>query len=227
MLTQGKIDQFYKDVKSLGLKYPVAEIQRATEFPKSNVSEWLSKKKVPSENFIDTFYLKFKKELIKSSIVVPLKDHDAIIDDGESAIMVIEIKTASGKIIQIKPEGQTDIPLLNAFLEERDRVLEERNRTIEKIESQSQARIEELKKDKEELTSKLNSILERIYGGQQLALAYQKAWVDYEAEKAAKGDLKKKKEIQYKMGKLVDGIIQNDASTGILDETGKLSKEGQ
>lgn len=71
MLTQGKIDQFYADVESLGLKRKVTEIQRATEFPKSNISEWLSRKKVPSENFIDTFYEKFEKELTKSSTNVP------------------------------------------------------------------------------------------------------------------------------------------------------------
>lgn len=124
MLTQGKIDQFYKDVEILGLKYPVAEIQRATEFPKSNVSEWLSKKKVPSENFIDTFYLKFKKEIAKSSTTVPLiKEQDVTIIEGDNTIMVIELKTASGKTIQVKPDSHTDIPLLNAFLEERDRTI--------------------------------------------------------------------------------------------------------
>lgn len=167
---------------------------------------------------------KYKEEIEHNIIREPQVDY--IIKDNSGQYHFIEVKTASGKVIKVKPDNLSDMAVLNAFLEERDRVLEERNRVIEKIETQSQAQIDELKKDKEELTHKLNSILERIYGGQQLALAYQKAWVDYEAERASKGDQKKKKEIQYKMGKLVDGIIQNDASKGIPVETDKLRKEG-
>jgi hypothetical protein len=67
MLTERKIEQFYKDVNALGLKRKVAEITKATKFPKSNVSEWLSKKKEPSENFIDKFYSEFRELLHKSS----------------------------------------------------------------------------------------------------------------------------------------------------------------
>jgi hypothetical protein len=218
MLTQGKIDQFYKDVNSLKLKYPVAEIQRATKFPKSNVSEWLSKKKVPSENFINAFYEKFKVLLHESSTNV--HSNDIMADDSYGSIAAIEIKTASGKTIHVKPEGQTEITLLNAFLEERDRV-------IETLKEEKQARIDELSKDKEDLMGMLNSALGKIYASQQIALAYQKAWVDYEAEKVAKGDHNKKKELMYKMGKLVDGMIENDAAKGILAETDKLRKEGQ
>jgi vacuolar-type H+-ATPase subunit E/Vma4 len=123
------------------------------------------------------------------------------------------------------PEGKTEIVLLNALLEERDQVLDERNRIIQKVETEKQARIDELKNDKEELTKMLNSVLGRIHSDQQIALAYQKAWVDYEAEKAAKGDQKRKKEIMYKMNKLVDGILQGDALKDIPDGTGKTSMQ--
>jgi hypothetical protein len=145
---------------------------------------------------------------------------------SDNTIILIEFKTAAGKTIQIKPEGasSSEIELLNALLEERDRAFDERNRIIEKIETQSDARINELKKDKEDLNNKLNSILEKIYTSQQIALGYQKAWVDYEAEKVAKGDQKKKKEIVYKMGKLVDDMIENDASKGIPAEIGKSGR---
>lgn len=59
MLTQEKIDKFYKDVENLGLKKPVAAIMRATGDDKSNVSKYLSKKLEPSEEFIKRFYEKF------------------------------------------------------------------------------------------------------------------------------------------------------------------------
>lgn len=37
----------------------------------------------------------------------------------------IELKTASGKTLQVIPEGQTEIALLNAFLEERDKTIDD------------------------------------------------------------------------------------------------------
>jgi hypothetical protein len=70
--------------------------------------------------------------------------------------------------------------------------------------------ITRLSEDKERLFSLLNSSLVRISDDQQIALAYQKAWVEYEAEKSAKGDPKKKREIISHMGKLVDGKLMGD-----------------
>lgn len=75
-------------------------------------------------------------------------------------------------------------------------------------------RIKELTADKEWFKSIINSALMKISIDQQFVLAYQKAWVDYEAEKMAGDDQAKKKEIMYKMNKLVDDKIQNDASKG-------------
>lgn len=70
--------------------------------------------------------------------------------------------------------------------------------------------IDRLSEDKERLFTLLNSSLVRISDDQQIALAYQKAWVEYEAEKSAKGDPKKKREIISHMGKLVDGKLMGD-----------------
>ena len=60
MLTQEKIERFYKDVDSLGLKRPVAAISEKTGLSKGNVSSYLNKKMPPSEAFIDKFYDSFK-----------------------------------------------------------------------------------------------------------------------------------------------------------------------
>jgi hypothetical protein len=61
MLTQAKIDQFYKDVEALGLKFPGAAIRKATGFSKGTISEYLNKVKEPSEGFLKAFYAKFPK----------------------------------------------------------------------------------------------------------------------------------------------------------------------
>ena len=63
MLTKDRIEQFYKDVDSLGLRFPVAEIRRATGYSKGNVSDFLNRKKPIPENFINAFYAAFKSSL--------------------------------------------------------------------------------------------------------------------------------------------------------------------
>jgi transcriptional regulator with XRE-family HTH domain len=75
----------------------------------------------------------------------------------------IEIKTAKGKNLKVKPNTLSDMAVLNAFLEERDQVLEERNKTIEKIEHQTQARIDELIKEKDNLYEILHNYLNDIH----------------------------------------------------------------
>lgn len=80
MLQKKDIERFYQDVDSLGLRFPVSKIAEATEYPKSNVSEYLSRKKEPSEKFIKAFYQAFK-----SSINVPReKEHLSIVADTGS-----------------------------------------------------------------------------------------------------------------------------------------------
>ena len=59
MLTQNKIDQFYKDVEILGLKTPIATIAEKTGYSKGNVSTYLGRNKPPSEKFINKFYDSF------------------------------------------------------------------------------------------------------------------------------------------------------------------------
>lgn len=59
MHTKERVDKFYKDLEKLGLKKPVATISRETGFGKSTISQYLNKKKEPSENFLDLFYEKF------------------------------------------------------------------------------------------------------------------------------------------------------------------------
>lgn len=60
MLTQSTIERFYKDLNSLGLKHPVAAIEKKTGIPKSQVSKVLSKKLQPSEKFLEKFYESFQ-----------------------------------------------------------------------------------------------------------------------------------------------------------------------
>src|SRR5687768_3876858 len=67
MITEREIEQFYKDFEAMKLIKPVAVMQRATGLSSGNVSEYLSKKKKPSEKFIKAFY----DSVYKSSTNVP------------------------------------------------------------------------------------------------------------------------------------------------------------
>ena len=84
------------------------------------------------------------------------------------------------------------------------------NITLQDYIDKQDQRIDELKRDKELLYGIINSSFGRMFDLQKLATAYQKAWIEYEAERAAAGDQKKKLEIRYKMSKLVDDNLQDD-----------------
>lgn len=74
MITKEIIERFYRDVDSLGLKFPVATIAEATGTSKGNVSKYLSKKIAPSEAFINAFYdkvYKSSRQVSKETIEQP------------------------------------------------------------------------------------------------------------------------------------------------------------
>lgn len=74
MIRNGDIEKFYADVDKLGLKYPVAEIARATKYSKGNVSQYLKRKMEPSESFMKKFYAAFpesSKKVAPSTVEEP------------------------------------------------------------------------------------------------------------------------------------------------------------
>lgn len=72
--------------------------------------------------------------------------------------------------------------------------------------------INELKDSRDRWYSLVNSMLGHIEKDTKAVLAHQKAWVEYEAEKASGGDDDKRDEIMNKMGKLVRGYLLGRAS---------------
>lgn len=61
MLQKAQIEQFYRDVQSVrDIKKLNAVIARATKYSSGNVSEYLNRKKEPSEAFLNSFYEWFK-----------------------------------------------------------------------------------------------------------------------------------------------------------------------
>lgn len=73
MLTEREIEQFYKDFESMKLVKPVATmVALVPGLSSGNVSEYLSKKKKPSERFIRAFY----EHIYKNSTNVPREQPD-------------------------------------------------------------------------------------------------------------------------------------------------------
>jgi hypothetical protein len=106
----------------------------------------------------------------------------------------IELKTASGKKVIIVPEGETEFQLLNAFLEERDK------------------RIDDLIKDKDDLLKLLNSGLGDISKVQKAVFAMVRTGLEYEAAVASRGDKKKEAELLSSLTKLNNKNLKVDAS---------------
>lgn len=94
MLTQEKIERFYKDVDKLGLKRPVAVITERTGLSKGNVSSYLSKKMPPSEAFINKFYDSFKKELEEANTggIQFNVDRDQLIAELQKDVLKLEAR---------------------------------------------------------------------------------------------------------------------------------------
>lgn len=78
----------------------------------------------------------------------------------------------------------------------------------------------DLAQTNEKLVGIINSALLQIRTDQQYTLAYLKAGVEHQAEMEAQGDPRKQEELVYKMGKLVDGKIQDAESMGTRAESG-------
>ena len=94
MLTQEKIDRFYKDLERLGLKRPVAVITERTGLSKGNVSSYLNKKLPPSEAFINKFYDSFRKELEEAGrgSVNFTVDRDQLIGELQKDVIKLEAR---------------------------------------------------------------------------------------------------------------------------------------
>jgi hypothetical protein len=101
----------------------------------------------------------------------------------------IELITASGKILKVKPEGETEINLLNAFLEERNRLIFEK---------------EERKKDADMRAERAEKEKERLFD------IIEKYLVDIRSDsKTIKGDFSAlKTEVQTELRAIMDSIDQ-------------------
>lgn len=70
-MTTDRVERFYKDVGTLRLKFPVAEIARATGQSKGNVSKYLSQTLEPSNAFLDRFYRAYADSFKKVGTTKP------------------------------------------------------------------------------------------------------------------------------------------------------------
>jgi transcriptional regulator with XRE-family HTH domain len=131
MLTQTQIDKFYKDVESLGLKRPIAAIAEKTGVNKGNVSLYLSKKKMPSENFIKKFYESFNlvadKEKVKYTVdAILIRDLTKEIKQLKATVHILKVtvaqlaSTSTGKAI-----GSMLVEIDRAIDEEANRLFDE------------------------------------------------------------------------------------------------------
>lgn len=112
------------------LKRIVKDIQFRTDKTIEEIAKDIGYARAYFTNQVNIGTNKKLKELLlkkfpnKNEQYVPPEQHtDLVTVDKNGTVMLIEIKTASGRTIKVN--SQADISLLNAFLEERDRVIDE------------------------------------------------------------------------------------------------------
>ncbi|WP_430897710.1 MULTISPECIES: hypothetical protein [unclassified Paraflavitalea] len=137
MVSEKDIEQFYKDVESLGLKFPVASIASATGFSMPTVSQMLSKKKSPSEGLLKKFYAYFGNELKVSHETIgkyssnkesakenPLSGHMITMSIEERISELLDDKKTLKESIQLS---------LNALLESQQILQAKLSATLEQV----------------------------------------------------------------------------------------------
>lgn len=115
-MTTDRIERFYKDVGTLRLKFPVAEISRATGQSKGNVSKYLSQTLEPSNAFLDRFYKAYAESFKKVSRATtatetPQIRHQEKDNELKGLLRLIQFKT--GKTIE---EVASDINYARPYL---------------------------------------------------------------------------------------------------------------
>lgn len=86
---------------------------------------------------------------------------------GKDYLRFIELITASGKTLKVKPEGENEISSLNAFLEERNRIIFEK----EERKKDSDMRAERAEKEKERLYTIIEKYLADIHSNSKTIAA--------------------------------------------------------
>lgn len=108
MTDKERVEKFYIDVDSLGLKFPGATISKATGYKKGTVSSYLNKKLDPSAAFMDAFYDKFQISLNNVPVVKPEVPADGLPINGENGHnrtdqlleMMMQLLKAQNKILE-------------------------------------------------------------------------------------------------------------------------------
>lgn len=132
-----------------------------------------------------------------------ISDIKEVHEGDKLRVFSIELKTASGKHLSVKPDSESEVNILNAFLEERDRVIEGKNE-----------RINELSNDKTELFKLLNSDLMDLAKVQKATFAMVRTGLEYEAAIASQGDKKREAEMLGSLTKLNHKNLKIDAVVG-------------
>jgi len=82
-----------------------------------------------------------------------------------------------------------------------------------------------LERDKEWLQGVIDTNLVALLGQTGAALSYQKAWVEYVADRDSVGDVRKRKEIRARLDKLIGANTGTGAKTGMHTADGNSSKD--
>jgi hypothetical protein len=138
-----EIESLLEKLKEVG--YSRGRIEKELKYSDNYIDQILSKGGNPT--FLDALEELATKVLqnpIQTNIQEPREDY--LKKDKEDRHF-IELKTASGKTLKVKPEGENEISLLNALLEERDRIIVEK----EERKKDSDLRAERAEKEKERL----------------------------------------------------------------------------
>jgi hypothetical protein len=124
--------KFIEDVGRLQLKFPVASVAKVTGESKGNVSNFLNKKKEPSDNFLRTFYEKVKLRAFKDEPQARqlVKGNELAEDDpGYRRVFISYHSTMEAEIERLRET----LVLLKEVIAEKNRTIEDQKHVIDTL----------------------------------------------------------------------------------------------
>jgi hypothetical protein len=195
MLTNDDISEFYKAVERLNLKFPVADISRATEEDKGNVSKYLKKKLEPSEGFIKKFYEAFP------AARAPQGNEKGSEKKGSE----IGNNTGAEKITFTKEEL---VLLFRSIANETSSKVENEMKATQKTQEKHNDFLQGL------VTTNLKDTLQAVQDAHHELLTHIKAFERWEALRRTNGDKKKAKALLAELGTIVGDVDSELTSIG-------------
>lgn len=172
--------QIHERIKNERIKAGLTEEEMAEKLQINRSTYQYWEKKTPSIDKIESVSIALG--LSKDYFFINTDETRKASHDVAQTGKPLKFKTASGVVINIIPEGENDIMLLNALLEERERIISEK----EQRQKDAEQRAEKAEKERDRLLTIIEkNLTELLINSRDLLDGFGNAYTEMQVEHAA------------------------------------------